>query len=185
MNTTETKEKNWYVVRVSNNREKTVKQKIEFEIDKAGLNGDLTQIVLPMEKVYTVKDGKKIMREKPLFSGYIIIESSLNGEVKHVIKSINGVTGFITDRTGEPTPMSKGEVNRLIGVIDESSSDSVKEEPFIVGESIVITDGPFANFKGTIEEVNKNSKVKVNVLIFGRTTSVDLNANQIDKNREI
>ena len=175
-----TPELNWYVVRVTNSREKGVKLKIEAEIERMGLQEHLPQIHLPMEKVYSVKDGKKMMREKALFSGYIIIQSDLSGELKHTLKSIKGVTGFVVDRQGEPVPMTKTEVNRLMGQMEESNSEKA-EEPLIHGELVVIKDGPFCDFKGTVDEVLKNGKLKVNVVIFGRPTMIDLNSNQIER----
>ena len=171
---------NWYVVRVINSREKSIKLKIESEVERLGLMDRLPQIYLPMEKIYTVKDGKKLMREKALFSGYIIIQSDLSGELKHTLKAIKGVTGFVVDRKGEPVPMSKTEVNKLLGQIEDNLVEKT-EEPLIHGENVVIKDGPFCDFKGTVDEIQKNGKIKVNVVIFGRPTMIDLNANQIER----
>lgn len=172
----------WYVVRAVSGQEKKVKANLESELIKAKLTEYVPQILIPMEKVYTIKNGKKIAKERNYFPGYILIQAKFHGEVAATIKGINGVVGFLGSKDN-PVPLRQSEVNRILGNADENGTmDADTTEPFIVGEAIKVTDGPFSGFSGVIEEVNEEKKkLKVMVKIFGRRTPLELNYNQVEK----
>ncbi|WP_299055953.1 transcription termination/antitermination protein NusG [uncultured Polaribacter sp.] len=174
----------WYVVRAIGGQENKVKAYIENEISRLGLSDFVSQVIVPTEKVVQIRDGKKVNRERVYFPGYIMVEANLSGEVPHVIKGITGVIGFLGEtKGGEPVPMRKSEVNRMLGKVDELS---VQEEsiaiPFSIGETVKVVDGPFNGFDGTIEKVNEEKrKLEVMVKIFGRKTPLELSYMQVEK----
>jgi transcription termination/antitermination protein NusG len=172
----------WYVVRAISGQEKKVKQHIEAELIRAGLRDHVPQILIPMEKVYQIKNGKKTSKERSYFPGYILIQAELVGEVTHTISSVNGVVGFLGGKD-LPTPLRLSEVNRILGKVDEIAEQGENIlEPFIVGETVKVTDGPFSGFSGVIEEVHEDKKkLKVMVKIFGRRTPLELNFIQVEK----
>lgn len=169
----------WYIVRAQANRERSVSERILKAGEKGDLIGKIGQVVVPMEKSFFLKNGKKVMREKVMFPGYIFVETNAVGELKYFIKECNGATGFLTNRAGEVQPLSQNEVNRMLGQHQEMQEKKI-ESTFVHGEEIKIVDGPFNGFVGAIEEI-KDQKVKVGVLIFGRKTMLELNTMQIDK----
>lgn len=177
-----TEEFNWYVVRAINGQEKKVAKYIESELEHAKLKSFVPQILIPMEKVYHIKNGKKIAKDRNFFPGYILIHANLVGEVAPTIRSVNGVVGFLGAQD-QPIPLRANEVNRILGTVDEISGEGEeKVEPFIVGEHVKVTDGPFNGFSGVIEEANEEKKkLKVMVKIFGRKTPLELNYNQVEK----
>jgi len=172
----------WYVVRAISGSEKKVKQYIENEISRLGLESVVTQVLVPTEKVYQIRKGKKISLEKNYFPGYILIEAILSGEIVHIIKQIPGVMTFLGTQ-GEPVPMRDAEVRRILGQMDDLlDKDEELNEPFIVGETVKVIDGPFNSFTGVIEEVNdEKKKLKVMVKIFGRKTPLELGFLQVEK----
>lgn len=177
-------EKKWYVVRAISGQEKKVKDTLETEIAAEGLQDYVGQILIPMEKVFQIRNGKKVSKERNLFPGYIYIEAALVGEVPHIVRNATGVIGFLgAEKRGEPLPVRQHEINRILGVIDEL--EDTEEEisiPFKVGELVKVTDGPFNGFNGNIEEVNEEKKkLKVMVKIFGRKTPVELGYLQVEK----
>ena len=175
--------KKWYVVRAISGKERKIKEMIELEINRMKLDRYLAQVLIPTEKVYQIKQGKKVSKERNYFPGYVLIEADLKGEVPHVIKSVNGVIGFLGNKNGDPVPLRQAEVNRILGKVDElEESDEEINIPFIVGESVKVVDGPFNSFTGIIEEVDKDKKkLKVMVKIFGRKTPLELNYMQVEK----
>lgn len=174
----------WYVVRAIGGQENKVKTYIETEISRHGLSDYVSQVIVPMEKVIQIRNGKKINRERVYFPGYVMVQANLAGEVPHVIKSVTGVIGFLGEtKGGDPVPMRKSEVNRMLGKVDELS---VKDEnvviPYSVGETVKVIDGPFNGFDGIIEKVNEEKrKLEVMVKIFGRKTPLELNYMQVEK----
>jgi transcriptional antiterminator NusG len=172
----------WYVVRAISGQEKKVKAMIESELVREKLSKYVPEILIPTQKVYEIKNGKKTSKEKSYYPGYILIQANLVGEVVPTIKSVNGVVGFL-GQDGEPVPMRKSEVNRIFGQVDESNQEGESHiEPFIIGEYVKVTDGPFTGFSGVIEEVNEDKKkLKVMVKIFGRKTPLELNYIQVEK----
>ncbi|PWG05251.1 transcription termination/antitermination protein NusG [Polaribacter aquimarinus] len=174
----------WYVVRAIGGQENKVKSYIETEISRVGLSDYVSQVIVPTEKVVQIRNGKKVNRERVYFPGYIMVEANLSGEVPHVIKSITGVIGFLGEtKGGEPVPMRKSEVNRMLGKVDELSvQDENIAIPYSVGETVKVVDGPFNGFDGTIEKVNEEKrKLEVMVKIFGRKTPLELSYMQVEK----
>ncbi|MFH1320267.1 MAG: transcription termination/antitermination protein NusG [Bacteroidota bacterium] len=176
-------QKKWYVVRAISGKENQIKEYIESEINRLKLNKHISQILIPTEKIYQIRNGKKISKERNFFPGYILIEADLIGEIPHVIKSINGVIGFLGTKNGNPIPLRPAEINRILGKVDElEESGEELNIPFIVGETIKVIDGPFNSFTGVIEEINEDKKkLKVMVKIFGRKTPLELNYMQVEK----
>ena len=176
--------KKWYVVRAVSGKEKKVKEYLESEIRRLNYEENVSQILIPTEKVYQIRNGKKIIKERNYFPGYVLIEAALVGEVEHVVKSMNNVIGFLGgEKGGDPLPMRQSEVNRILGKVDElAESDAEMTIPYVVGENVKVTDGPFNNFNGVIEEVNEEKKkLKVMVKIFGRKTPLELSYLQVEK----
>ncbi|AFD05553.1 transcription termination/antitermination protein NusG [Solitalea canadensis] len=173
----------WYVVRAVSGKEKKVKQYIEAEINRLGFNHLVPQVLIPMEKVYQMRNGKKIAKERNFFPGYVLIEAQLDGELEHIIKNINSVIGFLGDKDGTAIPLRQSEVNRILGTVDEiSAQGETTGVPYYVGENVKVMDGPFNGFTGVIEEVNEEKKkLKVMVKIFGRRTPLELNYMQVEK----
>ncbi|MSQ79138.1 MAG: transcription termination/antitermination factor NusG [Flavobacteriaceae bacterium] len=172
----------WYVIRAISGKEHKVKTYIEAELSREGLSEHVPQILIPMEKVYTVKNGKKTVKEKNYFPGYIYLQADLQGEVAPTIRAINGVVGFLGPKD-KPVALRQSEVNRILGKVDEISDQSeTMLEPFMVGELVKVTDGPFNGFSGNIEEVMEDKKkLKVMVKIFGRKTPLELTFMQVEK----
>lgn len=174
--------KKWYVVRAISGKEKKVKEYLENEINRLNLNDYISQVLIPTEKVYQVRKGKKISKERNYFPGYVLIEAILVGEVPHIIKSIPNVLGFLGTK-GEADPIRQSEVNRILGKVDELAEQGEEANiPYIVGESVTVIDGPFNSFSGIIEEINEEKKkLKVMVKIFGRKTPLELGFMQVEK----
>ena len=176
--------KKWYVLRAIGGREKKVKEYIENEIANGDLKGFVEQVLIPTEKVYQIRNGKKISRERNFFPGYILIETALVGEVVHILKSVPNVIGFLGDtKGGDPVPMRQSEVNRILGRVDElAEAGEELTIPFVVGETVKVIDGPFSGFNGTIEAINEEKKkLQVMVRIFGRKTPLELSFLQVEK----
>jgi transcriptional antiterminator NusG len=174
--------KKWYVLRAVSGKEKKVKEYIDSEIIRNNLQDYISQVLIPTEKVYQIRNGKKISKERNYFPGYIMIEAFMIGEIPHILKNIPSVIGFLGDK-GQPIPLRTTEVNRILGKVDElSESDAELNIPFIVGEAVKVIDGPFNSFTGTIEEINEEKKkLIVMVKIFGRKTPLELNYMQVEK----
>jgi transcriptional antiterminator NusG len=173
----------WYVVRAVSGKEKKVKQYIEAEINRLGISHLVPQVLIPMEKYYQMRDGKKIAKERNFYPGYVLLEVALDSELEHLIKGINSVIGFLGDKEGNAIPLRQAEVNRILGKVDEMSEQAeVINVPYYVGESVKVVDGPFNGFTGEIEEVNEEKKkLKVMVKVFGRKTPLELNYMQVEK----
>ena len=178
----------WYVVRAVSGQEKKVKTYLETEIARQKLEDYIPQVLIPSEKVYEMRGGKKRVRERNFFPGYVLIEADLSyGEATHIINSIPGVIGFLGSNDGgaskTPVPLRQTEVNRILGKVDEVDEFEEKlDTPYIVGEAVKVMDGPFSGFTGNIEEVfEERKKLNVMVKIFGRNTPVELNYMQVEK----
>lgn len=184
MSESKTATKKWYVVRAISGKEKKVKELLEMEIEHEGMQDYISQILLPIEKVYQIRNGKKTSKERNLYPGYVFIEANLVGEVPHIIKNLTNVIGFLSDKKGgDPVPLRLNEVNRMLGKVDEmAESEAELNIPFVVGESVKVIDGPFNSFSGVIEEINEEKKkLKVMVKIFGRKTPLELSYMQVEK----
>lgn len=174
----------WYVLKAISGQENKVKTYIENEIRNSNLESYITQVIIPTEKVIQMKNGKKVAKERPYYPGYLMVEANLIGEIPHIIKNIPGVISFLSStKGGDPVPMRKSEVNRMLGKVDELSEFAVDMEiPYIVGESVKVIDGPFNGFTGTVEKIiDDKKKIEVSVLIFGRKTPMELNFMQVEK----
>ena len=184
------KETKWYVLRVVSGKERKIKEYLDKDIIRNGWDKIIKQIFLPVEKVYKVANGKKVMRERNYYPGYIMIEVTgqiLPDDIVQSISNVSNVMHFLTDgkgSKGQIISLRKSEVNKMLGKMDEMSDmgSVTMSEPFIIGETIKIIDGPFNDFNGVIEEVNdEKKKIKVQVKIFGRATPVELNYMQVEK----
>jgi transcriptional antiterminator NusG len=180
----------WYVLRVVSGKERKVKEYLDKDIARNGWDKYITQVFLPLEKVYKVVNGKKVMRERNFYPGYIMIEvqrGKLTDDMVQHLSNITNVMHFLTDGKGSKgniISLRKSEVNKMLGKVDEMAEHGglTMIEPFIVGETIKIIDGPFNDFNGVIEEINdEKKKLKVQVKIFGRATPVELNYMQVEK----
>ncbi len=173
----------WYVVRAVSGKEKKVKQYLEAEVNRLGITHLVPQILIPMEKYYQMRDGKKIAKERNYYPGYVLVEADLGPELQLTIKNINSVIGFLGDKSGNAVPLRPAEVNRILGKVDEMAEQGeMMNVPYYVGENIKVMDGPFNGFTGVIEEVNEEKKkLKVMVKIFGRRTPLELNYMQVEK----
>lgn len=177
-------DKKWYSLRVISGKERKIKERIELELQRAGWDSFITQVLVPSEKVYKIRSGKKVILERNILPGYILLEADpgqLTGEVIQTIANIPNVIHFLGKNN--PIPMQEAEANRMLGKVDESQElGEALIEPFIEGETVKIIDGPFKDFVGDIREVNEEKKkLKVIVKIFGRGTEVELNFMQIEK----
>lgn len=174
----------WYVLRVVSGKEKKVKEYLDKEVRLSGWSKIVLQVLCPVEKVFKVVGGKKVLREKILFPGYLMLEATDGRLPDNIIQTVQGTTGVIHFLGKEnPVPLRKNEVNKMFGKMDEVSEAGVMMvDPYIVGETVKIIDGPFNDFNGTVEEVHEDKKkLKVVVKIFGRATPVELSYMQVEK----
>ena len=174
--------KKWYVLRAISGKEAKVKEYIETDVKLRGLTDKVTQVLIPTEKVVQVRNGKRIVKEKPYLSGYVLVEAELVGDIAYLLRNTPNVLGFLGGMD-EPTPIRQAEINRILGTVDElreTPDENVLE--FVLGEVVKVNTGPFSGFNGVIEEINTEKKrLKVMVKIFGRSTPVDLGYMQVDK----
>lgn len=186
----EERDSKWYVLRVVSGKERKIKEYLDKDIIRNGWDKIVLQVFLPVEKVYKVLNGKKVMRERNFYPGYIMMEvagEKLSDDIIQSVSNISNVMHFLTDGKGSKgnvISLRKSEVNKMLGKVDEMSDEGgvTMSEPFIIGETIKIIDGPFNDFNGVIEEVNdEKKKLKVQVKIFGRATPVELSYMQVEK----
>lgn len=173
----------WYVVRAVSGKEKKVKQYIEAEVNRLGIQHLIPQVLIPMEKYYQMRDGKKVAKERNYYPGYVLIEAALDGEIEHIIKNLNSVIGFLGDKAGVAIPLRQTEINRILGKVDEMAEQGESiNMAYFVGESVKVIDGPFNGFTGEVEEVHEDKKkLTVMVKVFGRKTPLELNYMQVEK----
>ena len=180
----EQQEKKWYVVRAISGKERKAKEYIESEMAKRGWSNDVPTVLIPTEQVVAIRNGKKVIKERNFFPGYVIIEADLRDEIIPVIQNLPNVLDFLREREGKPIPMRQAEVNRILGKMDENVDGSEMMDRFIVGENVKVIDGPFNSFVGVVEEVNEDKKkLKVTVKIFGRKTPLELSFSQVEKDQ--
>ena len=174
--------KKWYVLRAVSGKENKVKEYLESEIKKTDLGKYISQVLIPTEKTYIVRAGKKVLKERAYLPGYVLIEAELVGEVIHELKNINYVAGFLPNTT-DPQPLRESEVRRILGTMDELEEITDEMDVnYYVGENVKVTNGPFSSFSGVVEEVNEErKKLKVMVKIFGRKTLLELGYMQVEK----
>lgn len=178
----------WYMVRAVSGQERKAKEYLENEIERENVSDQIPQVLIPSEKIYEIRNGKKKSRDRNMFPGYIMVQADLtNGEVVHLIKNIPGIIGFLGQAAGNastpPVPLRQPEVDRILGKVEEIDEfDEQLDTPYIVGETVKVMDGPFSGFTGTIEEVfEERRKLNVMVKIFGRNTPVELSYMQVEK----
>ena len=176
----------WYVLRAISGKESKVREYLENEIANTDLGNFVSSVLIPTERVFQIKNGKKISKERSYLPGYVLVQANLVGEVAHRLTEIPNVIGFLGDgskRTNAPVPLRQSEVNRILGKVDElKESEEEIVVPYFEGESVKVTFGPFSGFSGIIEEVNnERKKLKVMVKIFGRKTPLELNFTQVEK----
>lgn len=183
---TATGSKKWYVIRAISGKEKKVKELIENEVKLAKIGAYVNQVLIPMEKFYQIRDGKKVSKERNYFPGYVLMEADLTGEIAHMLKQLPNVIGFLgAEKGGDPVPLRISEVNRILGKVDElAETEEAIHNPYHVGEGVKVIDGPFNGFNGVIEEINEEKKkLKVMVKIFGRKTPLELSFMQVEKDQ--
>lgn len=173
----------WYIVRAQSNREKSVSEKIIKDGETGDLMGKIGRVIVPTEKSFHLKNGKKVQREKVMYPGYIFVETNAVGELKYYLKGVNGATGFLTSRDKTIQSLTQAEVDRMLGIQKEKEVVAEQFDHFISGESVKVLEGPFTGFTGTVESI-KDQKVKVEVMIFGRKNLVELSSLQIEKHND-
>ncbi len=172
----------WYVLRAVSGKESKVKEYIDLEIKNGRLDKNVSQVLIPTEKVVQIRNGKRIVKEKNYLPGYVLVEARLVGEIAHELRSTPNVLGFLGGMDN-PTPLRESEVNRILGKVDEMQEEAVEVViPYTVGEAVKVTEGPFSGFSGVIEKVDsEKKKVTVTVKVFGRSTGLDLGFMQVEK----
>jgi transcriptional antiterminator NusG len=176
--------KKWYSLRVISGKEKKIKDRLVADIQRSGWSDIVTQVIVPSEKVYKIRNSKKVILERNILPGYLLVEADsarFSGEIVQHITNLPDIIHFLGKNN--PIPMTQAEANRMLGKVDESQeAGETMIEPFIVGETVKIIDGPFNDFVGDVKDVNEEKKkLKVIVKIFGRGTEVELNFMQVEK----
>ena len=179
--TTTTRPKRWYIVHAYSNFEKKVQESIREQAEQKGMADQFVEVLVPTEEVVELRRGTKVNAERKFFPGYVLVKMDLTDEVYHLIKNTPKVTGFLgTDK--KPMPISDAEADRILHQVQEGIERPKPAVSFEVGEQVRVSDGPFASFNGTVEEVDDGrSRVKVAVSIFGRATPVELEFGQVEK----
>ena len=172
----------WYVVHGYSGMEKTVERNIQERINRSGMQHKFGRILVPMEEVVEIKNGQRKTTERKFFPGYVLVEMVMDDDTWHLIKHTNKVTGFVGGGKTRPSPISEAEVQKIVSQMQEGTEKPRHKVEFVVGEYVRVKEGPFADFNGSVEEVNyEKSKVRVAVTIFGRATPVELEFSQVEK----
>ena len=171
----------WYVVHVYSGFERKVAQSIREQAQQKGLGDSIVEVLVPTEEVVELRRGSKVNAERKFLPGYVLIKMEMNDESWHLVKNTPKVTGFLGS-DNKPMPLSDAEADRIIHQVQEGIERPKPSVSFEVGEQVRVSDGPFASFNGTVEEVDEDrSRVKVAVSIFGRATPVELEFSQVEK----
>ncbi len=175
-----TAEAKWYAIHVLSGHERKVKLHLENEAELANMSDKIVEILIPSEQVTEMREGKKRVRNKVFFPGYMLVKMVLDKGTRHLILNTPGITNFVGPKN-EPQPLRQDEIDRILGRVEDSETGEIIEVPFKVGDPIRIIDGPFTDFTGFVEEINdEKKKVKVSVSIFGRSTPVELDFLQVE-----
>jgi len=173
----------WFAIHVFSGHEKKIKKYLENEVERAGLSDQVSRILIPSEDVVEMRDGKKKVKNKIFFPGYMLVEMELNKVTQHLITNTPGVTNFVGPKN-QPVPLQEDEVRRTLGRVDERQGEEVFDIPFHEGDPVKVIDGPFTDFAGVVEEViREKKKLKVMVSIFGRSTPVELDFLQVESEK--
>lgn len=177
--------KRWYVLRAISGKETKVKEILDASMKNTDLGKYVSQVLIPTEKVYATRNGKKILKERNLYSGYVFVEAELTGEVVNTLVNTTNVIDFVRgrDKDRRPEPIRESEIARMLGAADEQqeTEDAVAND-YVVGETVKVNFGPFSGFTGEIEEVNhEKRKLKVMVKVFGRKTPLELDNSQVER----
>ncbi|MBY0556239.1 MAG: transcription termination/antitermination protein NusG [Burkholderiaceae bacterium] len=174
--------KRWYVVHAYSGMEKSVQRALAERVERAGMQDQFGQILVPTEEVVEVRNGQKYVTERRFYPGYVLVEMEMTDETWHLVKNTSKVTGFIGGKSNKPTPIPAREIDKIMQQVQEGVEKPRPKVLFQVGEDVRIKDGPFTDFNGAVEEVNyEKSKVRVSVTIFGRATPVELEFGQVEK----
>jgi len=174
--------KRWYVVHAFSGFEKQVQRSLAERIARAGMEDMFGDILVPTEEVVEMKGGQKRRSDRKFFPGYVLVEMEMNEETWHLVKEVPKVMGFIGGTSDKPAPISEKEANTILNRVQEGVDKPRPKILFEPGEMVRVTDGPFNDFNGTVEEVNyEKSRLRVAVLIFGRSTPVELDFHQVEK----
>jgi transcriptional antiterminator NusG len=172
----------WYVVHAYSQYENNVKRALVERIARAGLQDKFGDILVPTEEVVEIRDGVKRTTERKFFPGYVLVQMEMGEDTWHLVKSTPKVLGFIGGTPDKPAPISEKEANQILNRVEEAVEKPKPKTLYEPGESVRVTDGPFADFNGVVEEVNyEKSRLRVAVLIFGRSTPVELEFSQVEK----
>lgn len=176
--------KGWYVLRAISGKEAQVKEIIEGSMKRTDLGNYVFQVLIPTEKVITLRNGKKVIKDKNLYSGYVFIEADLTGEVIHTLTNTTNVIDFLRGRekNSKPERLREAEVLRMLGAADEIAQGEDGVNDYMVGETVKVNDGPFKGFLGVVDKVNaEKRKLTVSVKIFGRKTPLELDNAQVER----
>ncbi len=173
----------WYVLKAISGKEAKVKEYIEAACKTTDLGQYVSQVLIPTEKVVQLRGNKRVTKERNYLPGYVLVEANLVDECYPRLRNVPNVLGFLSDgKSVVPTPVRQSEVNRILGNINEQEDSKLVEIPFVLGETVKVTDGPFKDFNGEIDEIlTDKRKLKVIVTVFGRKTPIELSFNQVDK----
>ena len=174
--------KKWYVVHAFSGMEKSVAKDLQERIDRAEMQDDFGEILVPVEEVVEITKGQKSISERRFFPGYVLVEMLMNEQTWHLVKNTNKVTGFVGGSSSKPSPISQAEVNKIMAQMKEGVEKPRPKVLFETGEIVRVKEGPFADFNGNVEEVNyEKNRMRVSVTIFGRSTPVELEFGQVEK----
>ena len=177
--------KNWYVIQAYSGFEKNVQKTLKERIAREGMEGLFGQILVPVEEVVGIKNGRKTVSERKFFPGYVLIEMEMTDESWHLVKSTPRVNGFIGGTANHPLPISQREVDSIMSQVSDAAGSEKKPKPrveFVVGQQIRVSEGPFSDFNGLVDVVDyERNKLRVLVQIFGRETPVELDFSQVEK----
>ena len=174
--------KRWYVVHAYSGMEKAVERNLRERIDRSEMQDKFGRILVPMEEVVELKNGKKAVTERRFFPGYVLVEMEMADDSWHLVKHTNKVTGFVGGAKNRPSPISDAEVMKIVNQMQEGVEKPRPKVQWVVGELVRVKEGPFTDFNGAVEDVNYDkSKVRVSVTIFGRATPVELDFSQVEK----
>jgi transcriptional antiterminator NusG len=174
--------KRWYVVHAYSGMEKAVERNLRERIDRSGMQEKFGRILVPMEEVVELKNGKKAVTERRFFPGYVLVEMEMADDTWHLVKHTSKVTGFVGGAKNRPSPISEAEVMKIVTQMQEGVEKPRPKVEWSVGELVRVKEGPFTDFNGAVEDVNYDkSKVRVSVTIFGRATPVELDFSQVEK----